>query len=102
MEGVMKPILKEDRVALHKQEKEEIVKRFQKKELDTGSSGVQVALLSYRIARLTEHFKTNKLDHHGRRGLMKMVNKRRRLLDYMKRKNLEEYNQLINELGLRK
>lgn len=89
-------------MALHKQEKEEIIKKFQQKELDTGSSRVQVALLSYRISQLTEHFKKNKQDHHGRRGLINMVNKRRSLLNYMKKKNLDEYNQTIADLGLRK
>lgn len=89
-------------MALYKEEKAEIVKRFKKKELDTGSSRVQVALLSYRIAQLTEHFKKNKQDHHGRRGLINLVNKRRRLLDYMKKNSLEEYAQTIKDLGLRK
>lgn len=89
-------------MALHKQEKAEIVNRFKTKELDTGSSRVQVALLTYNIVRLTEHFKKNKQDHHGRRGLITMVNRRRRLLSYMKKTNLDEYNKTISELGLRK
>ena len=89
-------------MALHKLEKEEIIKRFKTKELDTGSSRVQVALLSYRIAQLTEHFKKNKQDIHGRRGLINMVNRRRRLLSYMKKTDLEQYNQTISDLGLRK
>lgn len=89
-------------MALLKPEKAEIVQRFKTKELDTGSSQVQVALLSYRIARLTDHFKKNKQDVHGRRGLIKLVNRRRKLLDFLKRKNLDEYHTIINELGLRK
>ena len=88
-------------MALLKEEKQEIIQRFRLKELDTGSSRVQVAILSYRIARLTEHFKRNKQDIHGRRGLINLVNKRRKLLSY-KKKNLDEYNALISELGLRK
>lgn len=82
--------------------KKEIINHFKKSELDTGSSEVQIALLSYRIKELTEHFKIHKKDNHGRLGLIKMVNKRRRLLSYLKRKNLESYTKLIAELGLRK
>ena len=89
-------------MALHKTQREEIIKHFQKKELDTGSSRVQVALLSYRINDLTQHFKDNKHDHHGRRGLINLVNRRRRLLDYMKRTDLAEYNKTISDLELRK
>lgn len=89
-------------MALHKQEKEEIIKKFKTKELDTGSSRVQVALLSYRIVRLTEHFKKNKQDVHGRRGLIKLVNQRRKLLSYMKETNLDEYHKVVSDLGLRK
>ncbi len=89
-------------MALLKQEKEEIIKNFKTKELDTGSSRVQVALLTYNIVRLTEHFKKNKQDVHGRRGLINMVNKRRKLLSYMKKKNLDEYHKVVSDLGLRK
>ena len=69
---------------------------------DTGSLEVQVALLSARIAQLTEHFKTHKQDHHSRRGLLKMVNRRRSLLDYLHRKDAERYKALIQKLGLRR
>ena len=71
-------------------------------ESDTGSSDVQVALLTQRINELTEHFKTHTKDHHGRRGLLKMVGQRRRLLDYLKRRDIDRYRQLIERLGLRK
>lgn len=89
-------------MALLQTQKAEIVKRFQKKELDTGSSEVQVALLTFRIKDLTEHFKKHKKDKHGQLGLAKMVNKRRKLLDYLKRKNLDGYTKLISDLGIRK
>ena len=89
-------------MALHKQEKAEIIKRFQKKELDTGSSEVQIALLSYRIAGLTEHSKKNKQDVHSRLGLIKLVNQRRRLLSYLKKTNLDGYHKIVSDLGLRK
>ena len=89
-------------MALHKEEKQQIITHFKGSELDTGSSQVQIALLTHRISRLTEHFKANKKDHHGRRGLVRMVNRRRKLLDYLKGKNHEAYAQLIKELGLRK
>lgn len=69
---------------------------------DTGSPEVQVALLSARIAHLTEHFKTHKHDHHSRRGLLKMVNRRRSLLDYLHRKDVARYKALIEKLGLRR
>jgi len=85
-----------------KNHKKEIIGHFKKSELDTGSSEVQIALLSFRIKQLTEHFKIHKKDHHGRLGLVKMVNKRRSLLAYLKRKNLGSYTKLIAELGLRK
>lgn len=89
-------------MAILQEQKAQIIKHFQQKELDTGSSEVQIALLTYRIKDLTEHFKKNKKDHHGRLGLVKMVNKRRRLLTYLKRKNIDGYAKLIAELGLRK
>jgi len=75
--------------------------KYQLHETDFGSTKVQVALLSARINSLTDHFRTHAKDHHGRRGLLKMVGKRRRLLDYLKRANLAGYRQLIDELGLR-
>lgn len=89
-------------MALQPIQKQEIVKHFQRKELDTGSSEVQVALLTYRIKDLTEHFKKHKKDKHGQRGLVSLVNRRRKLLFYVKNKNPESYKKLINELGLRK
>lgn len=89
-------------MALLREEKEQIVKHFKGSELDTGSSEVQIALLTYRILRLTEHFKTHKKDYHGQRGLVKVVNRRRKLLDYLKRKKPESYQKLINDLGIRK
>ena len=86
---------------LHTEKKSELIGKFRTHESDTGSPEVQIALLTERIAYLTEHFKTHTKDHHSRRGLLKMVGKRRRLLDYMKRTDLDGYRQLITELGLR-
>jgi small subunit ribosomal protein S15 len=82
--------------------KAQIVKDYQRKPSDTGSPEVQVALLSARISELTEHFKTHVKDHHSRRGLLRMVSQRRKLLDYLKRANVEQYRVLIDRLGLRK
>lgn len=82
--------------------KEEIVKSFQTSENDTGSSQVQIALLTQRITELTEHFRTHKKDNHSRRGLLKLVSQRRKLLDYMKRKDIELYHQIVERLGLRR
>lgn len=89
-------------MALHKEDKAKVLKQFQKSELDTGSSEVQVALLTVRIKTLTEHFKKNKKDHHGRRGLVRMVNRRRKLLDYLKKNEPATYTKMLAELGLRK
>lgn len=83
-------------------QKAQIVKDYQRKESDTGSPEVQVALLSARISELTEHFKIHVKDHHSRRGLLRMVSQRRKLLDYLKRSNVEKYRILIDRLGLRK
>ncbi len=83
-------------------EKAKIVGEYQQAQNDTGSPEVQVALLSGRITYLTEHFKTNAKDHHSRRGLLALVSQRRKLLDYLKRKNAERYRTLIERLGLRK
>jgi len=82
--------------------KKDVITKFATHEGDTGSPEVQVALLSERINYLTEHFKTHEKDHHSRRGLLKLVSQRRRLLDYLKRKNLERYRSLISGLGIRK
>ncbi|HEX7941050.1 MAG TPA: 30S ribosomal protein S15 [Gemmatimonadaceae bacterium] len=78
-----------------------IIEKYKSHESDTGSTKLQVALLTERINYLTEHFRTHPKDNHSRRGLLKMVGQRRRLLEYMKRTDLEGYRQLINELGLR-
>ena len=83
-------------------EKKEIVKDFGKKETDTGSTEVQVALLTRKISELSEHFKIHKKDHHSRRGLLGMINNRRKLLKYLKGKNEDGYQELIKKLGLRK
>ncbi|PHS27376.1 MAG: 30S ribosomal protein S15 [Robiginitomaculum sp.] len=82
--------------------KAELIKKFAQTKGDTGSPEVQVAILSDRILTLTEHFKMHKKDNHSRRGLLKMVSQRRRLLDYLKRENLSRYQALIKELGLRR
>ena len=83
-------------------QKAQIVKDFQRTQSDTGSPEVQVALLTARITELTEHFKTHVKDHHSRRGLLRMVSQRRKLLDYLKRSDVEKYRILIERLGLRK
>jgi len=82
--------------------KQDVVTRFRTHDRDTGSPEVQVALLTERILYLTEHFKTHKKDHHSRRGLLKLVGQRRRLLDYLKRSHLDRYRKLIDTLGIRK
>ena len=83
-------------------EKKEVIKEFGKKDTNTGSTEVQIALLTKRINELSDHFKVNKKDHHSRRGLLGMVNNRRKLLKYLKGKNETEYLALIKKLGLRK
>lgn len=87
---------------LNKESKNTIIEKFKVHDVDTGSPEVQIALLSKRIEYLTEHFKIHKKDHHSRQGLIKMVGKRRRLLDYLKKKNLSRYKEVIAQLGLRK
>ena len=87
---------------LDEERKKEIIHDFQTHEGDTGSPEVQVALLSGRIEYLTEHFKTHKKDHHSRRGLLKLVGQRRSMLDYLKKKDIERYRELIKRLGLRR
>jgi small subunit ribosomal protein S15 len=82
-------------------DKNEVIRKYQIHETDRGSAPVQVALLTQRIMELTQHFRTHKKDHHGRRGLLMMVGKRRRLLDYLKRTDVERYRSLIEDLGLR-
>ena len=83
-------------------QKREIIDRFRQHESDTGSTEVQVAILSERISYLTDHFKTHAKDHHSRRGLIKLVGQRRRLLNYLKNKDIDRYRTLIEQLGLRK
>ena len=87
---------------ISKEKKAEIIKNFGRTPEDTGSTEVQVALLTERISELTEHLKVNKKDHHSRRGLLKMVGQRRNLLEYLKKKDLDGYRALIEKLGLRK
>lgn len=82
--------------------KEEIIQKYQLHENDRGSAPVQIALLTSRIRHLRDHFEGHKGDHHSRRGLLKMVGRRRRLLEYLKRTDLERYRELIEDLGLRK
>lgn len=89
-------------MALDTATKSQIVKDFQRAQSDTGSPEVQVALLTARINGLTGHFRANAKDHHSRRGLLKMVSQRRKLLDYLKGKNADSYRNLIERLGLRK
>ena len=89
-------------MAVHQERKSELVTKFRTHESDTGSPEVQVALLSERINQLTEHFKAHKKDHHSRRGLLKLVGRRRRLLNYVQRDDVERYRALIKELGLRR
>ena len=82
--------------------KKDVISKYRLHDSDTGSSEVQVALLSQRIEYLTEHFKTHKKDHHSRRGLLKLVGQRRRLLDYLKRSNVERYRKVVSAISLRK
>ena len=87
---------------LAQETKEKLVSDYRTHETDTGSPQVQVALLSQRINELTEHFKVHKKDNHSRRGLLKMVSQRRSLLDYLKRKDIERYHEVVSRLGLRR
>lgn len=89
-------------MSLSAAQKAEIVAQYRQSDTDTGSPEVQVALLTARIKHLTDHFATHKHDHHSRRGMLAMVNQRRKLLDYLKRKDLNRYQALINSLGLRR
>lgn len=82
--------------------KNEIIEKFKIHDSDTGSSEVQIALLTDRIQYLTEHFKVHSKDHHSRQGLLKLVGQRRRLLDYLKKKDVNKYRTLIQQLGIRK
>jgi small subunit ribosomal protein S15 len=89
-------------MSLTQEKKAELTKQFGANEKDTGNTRVQIALLSARIAELTEHLRTHKKDHHSRRGLLMLVGRRRRLLNYMQKNDLEGYRALIKELGLRR
>lgn len=89
-------------MAIASADKSQIINDFQRGKGDTGSPEVQVALLTARINYLTEHFKTHSKDHHSRRGLLRLVSQRRKLLDYMRRRNADGYRSLIDRLGLRK
>jgi small subunit ribosomal protein S15 len=89
-------------MTLSKEAKQEIIDRHARGEADTGSAQVQIALLTARINELTEHLRTHAKDHYSRRGLLKLVGRRRRLLNYLQRKDLEGYRALIQELGLRR
>ncbi len=89
-------------MAMFGYQKEQIIKKFQREPMDTGSSEVQVALLTFRIRELTEHFKIHSKDVHGRMGLVKLVNRRKKLLAYLRETNTAKYTSLIGELELRK
>ena len=89
-------------MALTADRKSELIGQFRNHDTDTGSPEVQIAILSERITYLTDHFQTHKKDHHSRRGLLKMVSQRRRLLDYVRSQDLERYRKIISELGIRK
>ncbi|MDH5526545.1 MAG: 30S ribosomal protein S15 [Nitrospirota bacterium] len=89
-------------MSITKEHKTELIGTYRNHETDTGSPEVQVAILSKRIAHLTEHFRSHKKDHHSRRGLLKMVARRRKLLDYVKSKDDAGYRKLIGELGIRR
>jgi small subunit ribosomal protein S15 len=89
-------------MAVTANDKQQIIEKYQRGEKDTGSPEVQVALLTARIIDLTEHFKVHTHDHHSRQGLVRLVNSRRKLLDYLKKKDTERYRSLIGSLGLRR
>lgn len=92
----------EGTMSINAETKSKVVDEFKRTENDTGSPEVQVALLTARIQHLTNHFKTHKHDHHSRRGLLRLVNQRRSLLDYLKKKDIQRYRDLIERLGLRR
>jgi small subunit ribosomal protein S15 len=88
-------------MALDKERKQQVISKYRKHDADSGSPEVQIALLTERINTLGDHFKTHSRDHHSRRGLLKMVGQRKRLLNYLKKKDLEGYRALIKDLGIR-
>lgn len=87
---------------INKEKKQEVIKEYSRHEKDTGSAEVQIALLTKRISELTEHLKVHKKDHHSRRGLLIMVGKRRGLLNYLMRQDIDKYRSLIKDLGIRR
>lgn len=89
-------------MVLDRDEKQEVIDKFKTHDSDSGSTEVQIALLTRRIETLTKHFQVHKKDHHSRRGLLKVVGQRRKLLDYLKRKDLNSYHRILRELNLRK
>jgi small subunit ribosomal protein S15 len=89
-------------MSITKEKKKEVIQTHKKHEKDTGSPEVQIALLTERINNLTDHFKAHGKDHHSRRGLLKIVGARRRLLDYLRKKNIARYREIISKLGIRK
>jgi small subunit ribosomal protein S15 len=89
-------------MSITKEKKQEIITEYRRSDLDTGSAEVQIALLSERIGNLTEHFKSHKKDHHSRRGLLKLVGKRRKLLDYLRDNAPDRYQAVVGRLGLRR
>jgi small subunit ribosomal protein S15 len=89
-------------MSIYTKTKQDLIKKFAKKENDTGSPEVQVAILTTRITNLSEHFKTHKKDNHSRRGLLKLVSQRRKILDYVKSKDESRYKTLIEQLGIRR
>lgn len=88
-------------MSITKERKQDLIQEFQRAKNDTGSAEVQIAILSERISNLTEHFKTHKKDHHSRRGLLKLVGQRRKLLDYLRENNPDRYQTVVGRLGLR-
>ncbi len=89
-------------MSITKEKKQEILEKYKKSNNDTGSAEIQIAIYTERINYLTEHFKTHKKDHHSRRGLINIVNKRRRLLDYLKKESVDRYKSIIGDLKIRK
>ena len=89
-------------MALTREQKQEIISRYKLHDLDSGSPEVQIALLTEKITYLTDHFRVHKSDHHSRRGLLRMVGQRRRLLDYLKNTEVDRYRKIVKELGLRR
>ncbi len=89
-------------MSISRKEKLEVIERFKKHDSDTGSSAVQIAILTSKIKNITEHLKINKKDNHSRRGLLLMVGQRKRLLNYVKKNNVEEYKGLLQQLGIRR